>query len=215
MALVHHDRTQPARDQREEPLRGVASNAAVFGHPIHPVLIPFPVASLIGALGTDIAYRRTGDAFWARASRVLIGAGIATGAAAAIFGAIDYSTIRRARRPVGTLHAIGNGTAMALAIGNFASRRGRDDVPSGGLALSAATAALVGLTSWAGTELSYRHMVGVVGHDDQLSPHDEDEHRDSIRERADSDEWRRDPLPHAPMPFPSRQGVGASAGTDR
>src|SRR4051812_38147232 len=118
MALVHHDRTPPAVDH-QEPLRGVASNAAVLGHPIHPVLIPFPVATLMGALGTDIAYRRTGDAFWARASRILVGAGIATGAAAAVFGAIDYTTIRRARRPVGTLHAVGNAAAMALAVGNF------------------------------------------------------------------------------------------------
>jgi hypothetical protein len=29
---------------------GVESTAAVFRHPIHPMLIPFPIASLIGAL---------------------------------------------------------------------------------------------------------------------------------------------------------------------
>jgi uncharacterized membrane protein len=202
MALVHYDRMPPTTAAHGEPLRGVASNAAVLGHPIHPVLIPFPVASLMGALGTDIAYRRTGDAFWARASRTLIGAGIAAGAAAAVFGAIDYSTIRRARRPVGTFHAIGNVTAMALAIGNFALRRGRDDVPPSGLALSAATAALVGLTSWAGTELSYRHMVGVVGHNDQLSSRDEDEQAGSDGATARSGAGQGDPLPHAPVPLP-------------
>jgi len=37
---------------------GVESTAAVFRHPIHPMLIPFPIASLIGALVTDIAFRR-------------------------------------------------------------------------------------------------------------------------------------------------------------
>lgn len=156
----------------ERPLRGLPSTAAVAGHPIHPMLIPYPVAFLTTALLTDVAAQRTNDPFWARASGLLLGAGIVTGLAAGIFGAIDYFTINRARsRPVGKLHAYGNPVALGLAAANLAIRRRRkEQAPSGdSLALTAATAALVGVTGWAGAELSYRHMVGVAGHGDQHS----------------------------------------------
>jgi uncharacterized membrane protein len=159
-----------ARDPWDEsPVRGLPSTAAIAGHPIHPMMIPYPIAFLTTALVTDIAAKRTGDPFWSRASELLLGAGIVTGLAAGVIGAIDYFTIRRAReKPVGKLHAYGNPVALGLAAANLAMRRKRDGEPSGAdLALTAATAALVGVTGWAGAELSYRHMVGVAGHGDQ------------------------------------------------
>jgi uncharacterized membrane protein len=155
--------------QDESPMRGVPSTAAIAGHPIHPMIIPYPVAFLTTALIADLAAQRTGDPFWSRATRLLLGAGIASGLAAGLFGAIDYLTIRRAReKPVGRLHAYGNVTALGLAAANLAMRGRDEEGPSAtDLALTAATAALVGVTGWAGAELSYRHMVGVAGHGDQ------------------------------------------------
>lgn len=166
-----------ARDPWDEsPMRGVPSTAAVAGHPIHPMIIPYPVAFLTTALVTDIAASRTGDPFWSRASGLLLGAGIATGLAAGAVGAIDYFTIRRAReKPAGKLHAYGNVVALGLAAANLAMRGSKDDEPSAtDIALTALTAALVGVTGWMGAELSYRHMVGVAGHGDQ---HDHEEKR--------------------------------------
>jgi uncharacterized membrane protein len=32
------------------------STAKIAGHPIHPMLIPFPVAFLVAALATDLTY---------------------------------------------------------------------------------------------------------------------------------------------------------------
>jgi uncharacterized membrane protein len=138
------------------------------------MLIPYPVAFLTTALITDVASRRTGDPFWSRATNLLLGAGIVSGLAAGIFGAIDYFTIRRAQdRPVGKLHAYGNPIALGLAAANLAIRRKQGDKGTAtDLALTAATAALVGVTGWAGAELSYRHMVGVIGHGEQHG-HDE------------------------------------------
>ena len=59
--------------------------------------------------------------------------------------------------------------ALGLAAINLAMRRNKDgEAPAGGtVALTGATAALLGVTGWAGAELSYRHMVGVAGHGDQ------------------------------------------------
>jgi uncharacterized membrane protein len=169
----------PERDgNRAAPVRGLPSTAAIVGHPIHPMMIPYPIAFLTAVLATDVASRATRDPFWSRASHLLLGAGIVAGAAAGAVGAIDYLTIRRAReKPAGKLHAYGNPIALALAGANLALRRNRRDgaAPTGGeIALSAATAVLLGVTGWAGAELSYRHMVGVEGHGDQ---HTEEEKR--------------------------------------
>ena len=171
----------PEQGDPRHPVKGLPSTAAIAGHPIHPMLIPFPIAFLTAALGTDLAARATEDPFWSRASEWLLGAGIVTGVAAGAVGAIDYLTIRRAReKTVGQLHAYGNPAALALAAVNLALRR-RDG--NGGAArppgadevfLTAVTAALLGVTGWAGAELSYRHMVGVAGHGDQ---HTEEEKR--------------------------------------
>lgn len=160
----------PTTGDHERPLRGVPSTAAIAGHPIHPMLVPYPVAFLTGAIGSDLMARNTQDPFWSRASRWLLGAGIVSGLAAGAVGAIDYFTIRRAReKTVGKLHAYGNPLALGLAAASLSLRRNDDGGPPSdtATALSAATFALVGLTAWAGAELSYRHMVGVAGNDDQ------------------------------------------------
>ena len=151
-------------------LRGVPSTAAIMGHPIHPMLIPYPVAFLTTALATDIAARATGDRFWSRVSTWLLGAGLVSGAAAGAVGAIDYFTIRRAReKTVGKMHAYGNPVALGLAAASLALRRGDSDQPpsTAAVATTGLMFAVLGVTAWAGAELSYRHMVGVAGHNDQ------------------------------------------------
>ena len=55
------------------------STACIAGHPLHPMVIPFPIASFVGALVTDIAFARSGNAFWAEASQWLLGAGVVMG----------------------------------------------------------------------------------------------------------------------------------------
>ena len=155
------------------PRRGAPSTAAVRGHPIHPMIVPYPIAALTGVVATDLLARASGDPFWARASKLLLGFGLASGALAGAVGAIDYYTIRRAREatnaglPTGKIHAYGNPTALALTALNLAAR-GRGKPSAGTTLLSAAVAGLLGVTAWAGGELSYRHMVGVGGDDDQL-----------------------------------------------
>lgn len=61
------------------------STALLGGHPIHPMLVPFPIAFLVGALLTDIGYVMWGGK-WAYASTWLIAAGIAAALLAALFG---------------------------------------------------------------------------------------------------------------------------------
>jgi uncharacterized membrane protein len=96
--------------------RGVESTAAIARHPIHPMLVPLPIGLLVSALGTDIGYWITGDAFWARASLWLVGTGLLTGLAAAAAGLTDFLTIARVREyRAAWIHLIGNVAALALA----------------------------------------------------------------------------------------------------
>ena len=149
-------------------LHGVESSAAVFHHPIHPMAIAFPVATLMAAPLSDIAARVTDDPFWRRASRWLLLGGLTSGVAASALGLIDYVAIREVRRmPSAHVHAGGNALALVLTAVNLV-RRSKDDskapdaIDTG---LSVATMVLLGATAWLGGELSYRHGVGVVADD--------------------------------------------------
>jgi uncharacterized membrane protein len=152
----------PARGLRKPP---VPSLAAIAGHPLHPMVVPLPIGALTFALVSDLAYVATGDRFWARASTVLLGTGIATGALAGALGATDFTGREQIREhPEAWLHAGGNVAALALSAASLASRRSdpaRAIMPIG-LGLSLLTGAILAVTGWLGGELSYRHRIGVT-----------------------------------------------------
>ena len=66
------------------------ATAKIFGHPLHPMLVPFPIAGFVGALVCDLIYQPGGDIFWFRASEYLLGAGVAMALLAAVMGLIDF-----------------------------------------------------------------------------------------------------------------------------
>jgi len=148
---------------------GVTSTAAIAGHPLHPVLVPFPIAFLTGALLTDVVYWLTNNTFWAEMSYWLIVGGLVMSLVAAALGLIDFLTIDRVRsHTAGWIHAGTNVAVILLALVNWWIRRGAADtaVLPAGLLLSVITAVLLGVSGWFGGELAYRHKVGVVGHDE-------------------------------------------------
>lgn len=141
------------------------SKAAIAGHPLHPAVVSFPIAFLVGAAVTDLVHWQTGDLFWGQASYSLLLAGLVTGALAALLGLIEFVSIARVRRlPAGWIHLIGNVAALVLALGNLMVRRAdpRGTLVPGGLVLSFLTAGLLMVTGWLGGELSYRHKIGVI-----------------------------------------------------
>jgi uncharacterized membrane protein len=157
------------RQRRKQPvsttLPGAPSTAAIAKHPLHPMVVPFPIAFLTGALAADLAYWGTDDTFWARAAFWLIGAGVVTGVVAAILGAIDFWTIERARsHRAGWIHLIGNGAALLLSVINLLLRWGEpaDGVFPWGILLSVIVGLILVVTGWYGGELSYKHKVGVA-----------------------------------------------------
>lgn len=144
---------------------GIPSSAHISGHPIHPMLIPFPIAYLVGALVTDLAYLGSENEFWAIASLWLLRAGVVMGIIAAIFGAVDFfsrSAIREHR--VAWHHSVGNSIVLILALINLFLRNEApvDDLTAGPVTLSFLTAAILLYTGWQGGELAYRYHVGSI-----------------------------------------------------
>jgi uncharacterized membrane protein/nitrite reductase/ring-hydroxylating ferredoxin subunit len=91
------------------------SKASVDGHPLHPGLIPFPFAFLIGAFVFNAAGLAFGEPSWWTTGFHLSIAGIVTAVLAAIPGFIDYfATVppRSAARSKATWH-------MLLALGTL------------------------------------------------------------------------------------------------
>ncbi|HEY1385299.1 MAG TPA: DUF2231 domain-containing protein [Dongiaceae bacterium] len=141
------------------------STAAIAGHPLHPMLVPFPIAFLVATLVVDIVFNATHDPFWGRAAFWLLAAGIVMAAIAAVLGLIDFLTIRRVRSlPIAWVHFLGNGLAVLLAIWNIALRWSDPAAGPTGLAiaLSVIVVAILLVTGWLGGELAYRHRIGVM-----------------------------------------------------
>ncbi len=153
-------------DSREFNDTGVPSTVSVVGHPIHPILVQFPVAFLVGALLSDAVFWLNSDVFWARASFWLIVGGLVGGLAAALTGMLDFLRIQRVRkRTAGWAHLILNVSALVLTIVNLLLRLNNPVSPilPWGLILSVVVATLLGVSGWYGGELVYRHKVSVIG----------------------------------------------------
>lgn len=146
---------------------GIPSTVAIAKHPLHPLIVTFPIAFLVSVLATDVAYWLTFDPFWAQVSVWLLGAGFVSGIVAAITGMLDFLKIDRVRRRrAGWLHMGGNVAALTLTLINWVIRlRGgiTGTIVPTGLILSLVVAGLLGLTGWYGAELVYRHKVAVIG----------------------------------------------------
>lgn len=141
----------------------IHSRAALAGHPLHPVMIHFPVAALLGLIGTDLGYLYSGDPFWGRAGLWLAGVGAAGGWIASIAGAIDLFTVREVRRLITAwCHAILAIMMLSLASLNWVLRfEAAEAIYPWGLYVSLLTGALIAATGFLGGQLVYEHAVGV------------------------------------------------------
>ncbi len=139
------------------------STARIGGHPIHPMLIPFPIVCFIGTLVADIVFLSNRDPSWAIASRYLLGIGIIMAALAAVAGLTDFVGDARIRHASDALkHMLANVTAVVLEIINFFVRL-HSDAAIGriGIYLSVIVALILLYSGWKGGDLVYRHGIGV------------------------------------------------------
>jgi len=141
------------------------SKAKLFGHPIHPMLIVFPLGLLATAVVFDILYMITNNTALATVAFWNIAAGIVGGLLAAVFGLIDWVAIPSGTRAksIGLMHGGGNVLIVLLFAVSWVLRLNTaGNVPGTvELVLEIVAVGLALVTGWLGGELVDRLGVGV------------------------------------------------------
>jgi uncharacterized membrane protein len=133
--------------------------ARILGHPLHQILIVFPLGLLATSFFFDLAWLVRRNEQLAIVAWWLIFAGVIGGVAAAVFGLIDWLAIPRGTRArrVGALHGGGMGLVALLYAASWLLRRDAPAHPEGAaILLSAAGVLLTIVTGWLGGELADR-----------------------------------------------------------
>jgi len=142
----------------------MAGKINFLGHPVHPMLIVFPLGLLPTAVACDFIYLLRNNPNWAHISYWLVAAGVLSGIVAAVFGFADWLALpagTRAKR-LGVWHLVVNDIMLVLFAISWWIRRSAPDHPTP-LAIGLGVAALLfgGIGGWLGGELVYRLSVGV------------------------------------------------------
>ncbi len=140
------------------------ARAKLFGHPIHQMLIVFPLGLLATAVIFDLVRLAGGDPTWSLVAYWMTGAGVIGGLCAALFGVIDWLKIPAGTRAyrLGLVHGLGNVGVVALFAISWFLRRPTPTTPSVlAIVLLLAGGALSLVTGWLGGELVDRLGVGV------------------------------------------------------
>lgn len=135
------------------------AKARIFGLPVHQILIVFPLGLLATSFFFDLAWLANGRPQIAIVASWMIFAGVIGGAAAALFGLIDWIAIPRGTRArrVGAWHGGGNLIVAVLFAASWLIRRDAPEHPEGiAIALSACGVLLTIMTGWLGSELADR-----------------------------------------------------------
>lgn len=166
----------------------VESTVTIKQHPLHPMVVVFPIAFLIAPVVTDSVYWWKGDAFWAEASFWLATAGFSMGVLAAALGLVDFVRLKEVRQLIaGWNHMLAAVLTLALAGANVQLRMS-DPVAAvlpWGIGLSAVMMLVVSVTGWLGGTLSFRYGIGSYTHELDLKNAGPD--GDAPDARAESD----------------------------
>ena len=146
----------------------MASPASIGGHPVHPMIIPFPIALWVFSLVAELIYLWRGNPVWRDyvAFYALLG-GIIGAAVAAVPGLIDWLSLTdKAVVKLANWHARLNVIALLIFAGSFYLRTtsgaalvsGNYTIP---LALSVLGVILITISGWLGGEMVFKHGVAV------------------------------------------------------
>ena len=141
------------------------STASIAGHPIHPMLIPFPIAFFVATFVCDLVFGAGGNPGWFAVTPWLLGAGLIMAALAAVAGLTDVLADAQIRNlSTAWWHAGSNVVVVLVELYNWFARysEGSTAVLPTGLILSAIVVAILLFTGWMGWEMVYRHRVGVA-----------------------------------------------------
>jgi uncharacterized membrane protein len=151
----------------------MASPASIGGHPIHPMIIPFPIALWVFSFVADLVYLWRGNPVWKDwiAFYTLLG-GIIMAAVAAVPGLIDWLSLKEPKVvKIANWHARLNVIALLVFAGSFYLRTTSGaqlvgDSHTIPLLLSVLGVVLITISGWLGGEMVFRHGVAVEAQPD-------------------------------------------------
>ena len=144
----------------------MTSKASIGGHPVHPMLIPFPLALWVTSFVVDILFYFLRHPTLLILAKFMIAAGCLGAVAAAIPGIVDWLSIKNGDvKRVANWHARLNITALVvfaislfLRLGSYSEMVGRKlTIP---FLLSLVGVILIAISGWLGGELVFRYGVG-------------------------------------------------------
>jgi len=140
------------------------STAHLSGHPIHPMLVGFPFAYLLGSTCIDVWARATNRPSWFRTARHLNTLGLGAALLAAIPGAIDYVfTIppRSSAQKRATDHMFANISALICFAAARAGHANNDRPAWWRIASGLCGSGLMTAAGWMGGTLVFRNQIAV------------------------------------------------------
>lgn len=153
--------TDPVEEHRA--LHVTESRIAIAGHPLHAMLVAFPIALTMSVLGADLLYWWTGDAFWARAAGWAAFGAFLIGVVAGVTGTIELLAVQGIRnRSASWTHFILAIMLLSILGMNWAWRIGDYEaaVLPLGLTLSLVAALMTAVTGWHGGKLVFDYQIG-------------------------------------------------------
>jgi uncharacterized membrane protein len=146
------------------------TRASFRNHPIHPMLVAFPIALWVFSLICDVIYHAgSHNLFWKEVAFYSMAAGIVGALAAAVPGFIDFLSMHDARiRRIATTHMVLNLVVVAMFLFNLGLRYNAG--PAGdifGVVLSIIAITLMSVSGWLGGSMVYEHRVGVAERDEE------------------------------------------------
>lgn len=149
----------------------MASPASFQRHPIHPMLIPFPIALWIFSLVCDLIYViGWGGAVWNEMAFYTMAGGIIGALLAAVPGYLDYRTTTvPAIRNIGRWHMLINLFLVVLFTINLWLRMRSEPGAALPVILSVIGVAMLGVSGWLGGEMVYVHGAAVEPHKETAS----------------------------------------------
>lgn len=142
-----------------------SSAVAIAGHPIHAMLVTFPIALVISTLGCDVFYWWSADPFWTRAALWATGFAFALGILASIVGTAELLLVPGIRKRAASWnHGVAALTLLSIVGLNWGVRLGDEQgaVLPLGLGLSILASIFVGIAGWHGGKLVFDHGIGTT-----------------------------------------------------
>jgi uncharacterized membrane protein len=149
--------------EENRALEDKETRVAIAGHPLHAMLVAFPIALTMSVLGADLLFWWTGDPFWAVAAGWATFGAFLMGVLAGITGTIELLIVPGIRnRSASWTHFILAVMLLSILGANWVVRIGD---PAGavlpwGLMLSFVAAGLTALTGWHGGKLVFDYQIG-------------------------------------------------------